>query len=251
MKWTEMTGVDLRELAEKTDVALVPVGCVEWHGPHLPTGNDGIIAEHIAVRSAEKEPAIVLPTIYFNIGDQMKCYDGTLSFPPRLVAELYHTLCEESARNGFGKIIFFIGHGGSQLVVDIVQAELLELRTAGDDPGYMVFWTYILDLIKPEVDEMIKPPWGHACEFESSLTLAVAPHLAKMETVKGKAGPLNEPLVPRTRYRVEWQRRVPEGFIGNPELATPEKGEKLITLCIDRLAEVIRKVKELDTEKHP
>jgi len=249
MKWLEMTGVDVAELAQRTDVAIVPVGCVEWHGPHLPTGNDGIVAEHIAVRAAEIEPAIVLPTIYFNINDQMKCYNGTLSFPPRIVADLYHALCTEAARNGFRKIIFFIGHGGSQIVVDIVQAELLERITSSDNPGYFIFWCFIPQLMQPELSEIISSPTGHACEFETSLTLAIAPHLVRMDRVSGKVGPVHERAIPMATYRVDWKRRVPEGFIGYPERATSEKGERLIALAIQRFADVIRQVKQFDPDE--
>ncbi len=47
-KWHELTGPDVAALARETQVALLPVGCVEMHGPHLPTGTDAIQAEGIA-----------------------------------------------------------------------------------------------------------------------------------------------------------------------------------------------------------
>ena len=47
-KWAEMTGPEVAALAKETSVAVIPVGCVEMHGPHLPTGTDAISAERMA-----------------------------------------------------------------------------------------------------------------------------------------------------------------------------------------------------------
>ena len=83
-KWHEMSGPEVASLAEQTQVAILPIGCVEMHGPHLPTGTDAIQAEGMAELIAEQEPAIILPTMYLNINDEMVRYPGTIAISPEL-----------------------------------------------------------------------------------------------------------------------------------------------------------------------
>ena len=88
MHWHEMTGLEVAQLARQTDVAILPVGCVEMHGPHLPTGTDGFTAQKLADLIAEREPCIVLPPLFYNINHQMRKYPGTIGIPPDVVKTL-------------------------------------------------------------------------------------------------------------------------------------------------------------------
>ena len=79
-KWHELTGPWVAALAQETDVAILSVGCVEMHGPHLPTGTDAFQAEGIAKLIAPLEPAIIMPTLFLNVNDEMPCYLGTIAY---------------------------------------------------------------------------------------------------------------------------------------------------------------------------
>ena len=248
VQWAEMTGPEVRRFARKTNVALVPVGCVEMHGPHLPTGNDAYVAQNICVAAAQREPAIVLPPIFYNINNMMKGYPGTISMPIATVRQLYADICTECARNRFSRVLFFIGHGGSQIVVDVLEADILERRRNGEKISYDVFWTFITTLMQPELGQLVKTPMGHGCEFETSLTLHCRPDLVKLDRVK-KDGPVLPKKIQKTTYRTDWIRQVPEGYIGKPRLATAQKGKQLIDVCVVRLAEIIHQVKRFDPKK--
>jgi creatinine amidohydrolase/Fe(II)-dependent formamide hydrolase-like protein len=141
--------------------------------------------------------------------------------------------------------VFFIGHGGSQIVVDVLQADILERRRNGERIPYDVFWTFITTLMQPEIGQLVKSPTGHGCEFETSLTLCARPDLVKLDRVK-KDGPVRKKTIPKATYRTDWIRVVPEGYIGRPRGASPETGRKLIEACVSRLAEIIKQVKEFD-----
>ena len=248
VQWSEMTGPEVRQFARKTKVALIPVGCVEMHGPHLPTGNDAYVADYICIRAAQREPAIVLPPIFYNMNNMMKCYPGTISIPIAALRRIYEDICVECARNGFNRIVFFIGHGGSQIVVDVLQADILERRRNGESIPYDVFWTFITTLMQPEVGQLVKTPIGHGCEFETSLTLCARPDLVKLGRVK-KDGVVRAKAIPKATYRTDWIRVVPEGYIGQPRRATAETGSKLIEACVMRLAELIKGVKRFDPKR--
>ena len=65
-KWDELTALGFRKALRKVDdVCMVPIGCLERHGDHLPLGADVIIADGLAERAAEKEPALLFPALCF------------------------------------------------------------------------------------------------------------------------------------------------------------------------------------------
>ena len=179
VRWAELTGPEVADLARSTDVAILPVGCLEMHGPHLPTSTDGIVAEGVSVRAAEMESAVVLPTLFYNVNASMKCYPGTVSVPPRMVANLCHVICEEAARNGFKKVVLFSAHGGCG-TTGLVQAELLERRTRGEPIDYSVFCVFIMTVLGTEGEQFD----GHGGAMESSLVLGVKPELVHLERVE-------------------------------------------------------------------
>ncbi len=248
VEWAEMTGPDVRKFSGKTQVALVPVGCVEMHGPHLPTGNDAYVAHHICLAAAQREPAIVVPPIFYNINAMMKGYPGTISIPLATVRQLYSDICTECARNGFNRILFFVGHGGSQVVVDVLGMDILERRRNGEEIPYDIFWTFISTLMQPELGQLVKTPTGHGCEFETSLTLRARPDLVRLARVT-KRGRVRPRAIPNATHRADWIRQVPEGYIGEPRRATAKTGKALIDVCAARLAEMIGKVKRFDLKR--
>ena len=248
-KWHELTGPEVAALAEETQVAILPIGCVEMHGPHLPTGTDAIQAEGMAELIAEREPAIILPTLYFNINDEMTRYPGTIAVSPELMARLYEELCCEAARNGFSKIVFLISHGGSEGVTRFVHHSFLH-RRLGERLGFSVFDLWYYSFIREaEFLESGPEKQGHGGELEASLVARFRPELVHLERLKplpaGDA-PYYPKSVEHTWYTIDWIRQVPEGYHGEPQLATPEKGRRLAELAADACAEVIRRVKAYD-----
>ncbi len=83
----EMTWTEVHEAMKDRPVALIPVGAVEAHGPHLPICTDTVIASEMAKRGAAKlkqrgVASLVLPPVYFTVADFGADFAGTLSLPP-------------------------------------------------------------------------------------------------------------------------------------------------------------------------
>ena len=250
--WHKMSGPEVAEMAKITDVAILPLGCTEMHGPHLPTGCDGWCSEAICERAARIEPAIVLPTLFYNVNDRMMEYPGTIAISHETMRRLHHDICAECARNGFPKVLIFVGHGGSQDVVEIVQAEVLEWRARGRKVDYFPIWVFVTRVMEEEMSKVIETKGGHGGEFETSYCMACVPDLVHVERVpEGQVGPFNEHKIPRASYRVPWIRNTPLGYIGQPWKASREKGEALLEAGARRLAEIIRQFKEFDPAKDP
>jgi len=252
MIWHESSGPDVAEFAKTCDVALLPVGCVEMHGPQNPTGCDALIAGRVCRLASEMEPCIVLPPIFYNVNDRMKCYPGTISIPPRVVMDMYRCIFEECSRNGFRKIVVFVAHGGSEVPLETLQGEIFEEATSGKPVDYQVFQIVPWALPRfEEAEETRRLMGGHGGANETSEVWDAAPGTVDIARVKGEEGPYIAPEFRPAHYRVGWIRSVPKGFHGRPELASRERGEELNRWTAGRLADVIRRIKCYRPEASP
>ena len=260
MRWHHMTGPEVVQLAQQTDVAILPVGCVEMHGPHLPTGTDGFTAQKLADMIAEREPCIVLPPLFYNINHQMRKYPGTIGVPPDVVKALYEAICDEAARNGFRKIAILICHGSSEIIAYHLQNVLFERSRREDQKPkpYSVFVLWIGDALRQlraEAEELWESPpekVGHGCEMETSLVLAARPDLVKLdrlELLPEGEGPYFSKTVQGATYQVDWIKQVPKGYIGMPHLATAEKGERALNALADHYAQVVNQIRKYHPER--
>jgi creatinine amidohydrolase len=242
--WSESSGTVVAEFAKTCDTAVIPVGCVEMHGPHNPTGADSINVERICRLAAEQEPFIVLPTIDYNINDEMMCYPGTISIPHRVMIDLWRAIFKECARNGFKRIVPVCGHGGSQEPLIVAQAEVLQEASEGTAVDYQVFRIEGLGMAMSAALD------GHGGGAETARVMDALPGLADLSKATGE-GPNIRPVADPAKYRIPWIRRVPKGYQGHPELATRELGEKLNRELAAKLVALIRKIKAVDLAKSP
>ena len=114
MLWENLREEEFDAAIEKSNkLCVVPIGCLEKHGQHLPVGTDTQTAYYIAKEAAKLEDVVVFPPIYF--GDVLGLYmwKGTITFSSELMQRMLTELCAEIARNGFKKILFLNGHGGN------------------------------------------------------------------------------------------------------------------------------------------
>lgn len=222
------------------------MGCVEKHGEHLPLGTDFINAHKIACLAAEKEPAVVFPPFYFAQIYEAACFPGTITIKPSLLIELIQGMFDEIGRNGFEKIVVYNGHGGNNFLLPfLMQCSLWEEKP------------YAVYLLKEPLTSDRKKKWdsiletdnhNHACECETSVSLANHPELVKMERVPKSAragqpgGRLNH--LPYNMSGIWWYADYPDHYAGDARSASAEKGEKLRKLVVDSLAEFIGAVKK-------
>ncbi len=242
--WAESSGPVVAEFARACDTAVIPVGCVEMHGPHNPTGTDSINVERICRLAAVQEPFIILPTIYYNINDQMMSYPGTISIPHRVLIDTWRAIFKECARNGFKRIVPVCGHGGSQEPLIVAQAEVLQESYEGVPVDYQVFRIETFGMAEPAA------LGGHGGGGETARVMDALPGLVDLAKATGE-GPNIRPVASPADYRIPWIRNVPKGYQGRPELATRELGEKLNRELAAKLVEIIRKIKAVDLKTSP
>src|SRR5262245_25892376 len=110
---SEMTWTEVEEAVKERPVALVPVGAVEAHGPHLPVSADTLIATEMAKRGAKKlkergVPSLILPPVYFTVAEFGADFPGTLSVSPETAVALLRDVAVACAKRfrcvGFANI---------------------------------------------------------------------------------------------------------------------------------------------------
>ena len=130
MLWENLREEEFKAaIKESGGVCIVPVGCLEKHGQHLPVGTDVIHITEIAKLATEKEPACVFPSMYFGEKTGAGEFLGTVIFSPELRLQILKETCNEIYRNGFNKILLYNGHGGNQAMISYFMRGLLYEKT--------------------------------------------------------------------------------------------------------------------------
>ncbi|HEX9018267.1 MAG TPA: creatininase family protein, partial [Anaerolineaceae bacterium] len=243
MQWEQLTSVDFAKAVKETGVCIIAFGVIERHADHLPLGTDFLNGHKIASLAAEKEAAVVFPPFYFGQINEARCFPGTVTLKPTLLLEVIFSVLDEIGRNGFKKIILLNAHGGNEhLLPYIAQATLYEQKP------------YTVYLFQREYNETDAKAWhdlldtslhGHACECETSISLANHAELVHMDRVKPGTHPLGRlSHVPGAYSGIWWYADYPEHYAGDAGPATIEKGRKLRALEVNALAKFIKAVKE-------
>jgi creatinine amidohydrolase len=181
MQWENLTAPDFARAVQETDVCVVAMGVLERHGEHLPLGTDFLNAHKIACLAAEKEPAVVFPPFYFGQIYEARCFPGALTLRPTLLLDLLRGVLDEIGRNGLKKIVLFNGHGGNtHLLSFLAQSTLWE-----ENPYSVYVPSHRLTPERQAIwDATVETTLhGHACECETSISLANHAHLVHMERV--------------------------------------------------------------------
>ena len=240
MQWENLTSNDLRAAVEATQVCVIALGVVERHSDHLPLGTDFLNGHRIACLASEKEPAVVFPPFYFGQIYEARCFPGTINLKPNLLLDLLWNVFDEIARNGFKKIVLFNAHGGNyHLLRFIGQCSLWE-----EKPYHLYIPTDLVD--RAEWKAILDTEYhGHACECETSVTLANYPELVHMERVPAVPGDPKGRMssLPATYNGIWWYADHPEHYAGDARTASAEKGRKLVRLEIEGLARYLAAVK--------
>ncbi len=238
--WQEMLRHELLAALERRPVVIVPVGSVEQHGPHCPQDVDISIPYHLAIRAAEAIddfPVIVAPPVtygftHYNMGEV-----GTITLGLEVFIAVLCDVSRSIWANGFHRIILLNGHGGNEQPTWSASVKLAE-----EDVWALAitYWNMAPDelLAWSEADE---GSIGHGGEWETSLQLYLRPHLVDSSLmVKDEWRRHFSPAVQRYAVFPERRREMAHGVMGDPFVASAEKGERLFDVLTERLIALAR-----------
>lgn len=247
----ELTWPEAKKRFREVDVALLPVGAVEQHGPHLPLDTDAFDAEYLARRVAEacKDPKpLVLPLVSYGVSYHHDDFSGTLSISPDTLSRMVYEIGTAAARQGVTKLVIVNGHGGNSPALHFA-AQMI------NRDAHIFTCVDTGETSDADIDAMAETPNDvHAGEIETSTALAVRPELVRLEARKK--------FIPRFSIRylnfsskrgVGWYARTskisPTGVLGDPTRADPEKGRRMWDLMVKNLAEFVEDLKGMSLDE--
>ncbi len=243
-QYEELTAAQFAQAVQlAAGTCIVPLGVLEKHGEHLPLGTDLIAVRETARLAADQEYAVVFPPYYFSQIFEARHQPGTIAYSERLIFDLLQETCAELARNGFKKIILVSGHGGNEHFLPyFCQAQLAARR---DYAVYFFTPAAALDE-DPEVRKLLKTTLDlHGGERETSVMLAIAPQLVRLELIKPGSGAdrLRLSGLKQSYTGIWWYASFPDHYAGDAAAANAELGRILQRKKTAMLVDMIREVK--------
>jgi creatinine amidohydrolase len=227
----EKSWPEAEKLFGEIDVAILPVGSTEQHGPHNPLGTDHLIAARMAFEVGERTGVPVLPVVPVGVSAHHRQFPGTLWVPPDVFRGYIKSIVLAAASHGVKKFLIVNGHGGN-------------------DDSLM------------EVAGELRREHGHAGEGETSANLYFHGHLVRMDRAvdtkqNKKLGSLNVEgfnFVYPGRFAWDTLDLSPTGVMGSAgatiksTTASEEKGRELMEPYIDELCALVDELKKADIE---
>jgi creatinine amidohydrolase len=238
VEWARLTAPELKDLAARDALVVLPVASLEQHGPHLPTSVDTMLATEVSLRAARllaaTEPVVVLPCQWMGMSEHHLPFGGTIS----LDHAAFHAVLRGIARSlkacGFRRLFVVNGHGGN---TDPLAVSVRELAAELDMPiASGTYWLIAAEALGAILERQSNVQ--HACEAETSMMMAVAPGLVRGERLEEAAAGA-QPGSDRTgvqRFRSFAERAPDVGVRGDPRAATAAKGEALLQAAAANVA---------------
>jgi creatinine amidohydrolase len=218
---------------------LAPIAACEQHSRHLPTYTDTILVTAVAdgVEKRLPDQVLLLPTQWMGASSHHLRFGATLSAEVDTHVTMLCDLLTPLLDDGHQRLLILNGHGGN---IDTMHMALRRLQTryAQRQCTAASYW----ELAEKELAALAEGPrksMGHACEFETSMIMALRPDLVRKDEIKDDPPP-PEPALRGLYISEDMKQRTQRGAVGYPELATADKGRAFLSAAIERTAEVVQ-----------
>jgi creatinine amidohydrolase len=242
----KLTWPEVEEYLKKSDIVLFPTGSTEQHGKHLAEDNDAFTALEISKRVAEKTGVLVAPVMPFGYSPHHMGFPGTITLSFETLVRVYKEACKSLMKHGFKKIVIMNAHGGNTNAISEALRQLKE-ETGTTVYSLMVFPSSTGFGAKA-VKETIETRGGHADELETSVELYLGQRVLLEKAEKGTPPPSLSDFRRRYTGKVSTVRDFHEitmsGALGDPTLASKEKGRRLVEAVVEEIAAFIEELKK-------
>lgn len=281
MKWENLREEEFDSAIKRSGgLCILPLGCLEKHGQHLPVGTDYIEAVDVIEEAAKLEDVVIFPTGAW-LGE-VSCFHafrdpagaklrGCIGIKQSTLLLVLEELCDEIARNGFNKILIVNCHGGNiPMLKHFIRSQTYEGKP------YATMSTFALDFsamspmkliatVRSRRDEFSYVTdsdieilkgysasgygGGHADFRETALIMAHDAALVAEDRYEAEKGSSNH----RTDYLAElgvdapnlWLANHPSSYDGlPPHGCNPRIGRAMQKVCSERLARIFKVLKE-------
>tara|TARA_Y100000593_G_scaffold19852_1_gene39795 strand:+ start:404 stop:1096 length:693 start_codon:yes stop_codon:yes gene_type:complete len=213
---------DLRKkIKQKKQIAIIPVGSIEQHGPHLPISTDSDIVTEISLRFSEKINGILLPTINYGISDEHFPFFN-LSVKKSTLSKMLDDICESLIKNGISRILIINGHYGNLESLKDFERKKKRNRKI----KVLSYWKYM------------NREFDHAGNIETSIMLAISKNV-KMKNAKKGFQTVGMSKQEISKINKLAQKSFPKvtgnGVWGDPTKSSAKLGRKIINEVVNNL----------------
>ncbi|NMC05951.1 MAG: creatininase family protein [Candidatus Lokiarchaeota archaeon] len=239
--YKDMTWKDIEAFIEASHgnaAIMIPIGCMEEHGPHLPLATDGMIAMAFAAAVARDDslPVVAGPLVDFGESVLTQGFVGSIKIRFDTLRALLVDIMRSCVAWGFTKIILWTWHGGtshdtclreaSLQILSEIKVDIYEIRGVKifDDPDF-----------KKRIESVLDSLGDHADELETSLMMYLHPDLVKKDLLVKEY-----PDLPKFKIIDSGRPYMNHGVIGDATLATAEKGNRIFDMMLEHLLALVR-----------
>ena len=213
---------DLRKIIKKKkQIAIIPVGSIEQHGPHLPISTDSDIVTEIASKFSDKVKGILLPTISYGISDEHFPFFN-LSIKKSTLSRILEDICESLIKNGISKIIIINGHYGN---LDSLRSFEKKQKTRRKIKIFS-YWKYM------------DKEFDHAGNVETSIMLAISKNVDMRKAKKGfQTDGMSKQEISKINKLAQksFPKVTGNGVWGDPTNSSTRLGRNIIKEVVDNL----------------
>ncbi|MCI9158858.1 MAG: creatininase family protein [Lawsonibacter sp.] len=226
----KLSGKQYLARLEKNPTVIIPTGACEVYGPQLPMGTDLLAAQKIAELIAERTGALIAPTVEMGESSALAAFPCTFALPRKVLEDYLEALVDILIQDGAKNFIFITGHAGN---VDTV-SYIIKKRLDQGIKACQIDWWRFTNANSGEIFTHKGPmAHGHASECGTSVMMYLYPELvdhAEITCVESKSNPFPDVL----QYE-HFTEKTPNGTIGDATAATREKGEAIVSACVERI----------------
>jgi creatinine amidohydrolase len=250
-RYEEFTWPEIKEAVADNRVAVLPVGTIEQHGPHLPLLTDVITATEMSRRAVERiaTEAVLLPSVYYAFNEHHLDFPGTIAVAGDTFINYVSDIGKSLAHHGFRKILLVNGHGSNVPFLDIAARNITNHSAA--ICAMVPWWSLVPKTLLAEVRESEFPGgMAHGCELETSVLLYLRGDLVQMDKAE------KDMPVQRSEF-FYWDLQAPSpvffqeffsrysrtGTLGDPTKATLDKGRRFTEAVVDQMVRLIRELR--------
>jgi len=246
-KYSDLTWPEIKEAIAAQKVVILPVGTVEDHGHHLPLDTDNFLVTAVCEATGRRAPddCLIMPTVHYGFNEHHIDFPGTIAIDVNHMLDYCLDITKSVAYHGFKKILVVSGHGSNTALCDLIARQTV-IKTNALCASLM--YKVLGHAVEAEV---IETPASHACEWETSLYLHLGGDRVQMDKAVREFHPIKSEFMYRGNRTVApvslmewWSTFTQSGVVGDPTLATAEKGEKVFEAIVDGMVRLVQEFRE-------
>jgi creatinine amidohydrolase len=235
----EMNWKEAKRYFAENDLAILPVGSNEQHGPPNPLGTDHLIAKGIAEEVARRTGVACLQVIPFGVSPHHKQFWGTISVSPKSLKKYVKDVCLSLKYYGVHKIVIVNGHGGNLAVLAEMARELREQEAIF--LSIFQWWPASAKLLPGLFEDEER---RHAAAEETSMNMVLNPQLVRVEEAVDEKVEKHKLFAEGVTLPLSTVDETASGSFGKTSTASLTKGKKDFESVVKELVRHIELLKQ-------